>query len=435
MTLVIPQMVVPILAIMALNKVIVEGVDKKVLIKGLKWSAGITGGLALLFLLIPSIAGNFSSINDMRTIDAISGNNPQVRSMLTTTLIPALEADRESLLRTDSFRSLAFILLTVGLIYLYRIREQKISLNLVIAVFGILFLVDMWPVNKRFLNDANFTSKSKVDVPYNPTPADQAILMSDGFNERVLNLTVSPFMDASTSYFHQSIGGYHGAKMRRFQDLVNTHLVDEMTTLIGSLQRQDLALIDSTLKGLNLLNMLNTRYFIINPNSGPLTNAYAKGNAWFVDSLVFAMNADEELADVISIDINTTAVADEKFKDKLPQTVFEDSFSDRIEMTDYLPNKLTYQSSSSSDRLAVFSEIYYDKGWVASIDGNKADQVRVNYLLRGLMVPAGEHTIVFEFKPATYYTGEKVSYAGSVLLILMLAGGIFLESKKKKRED
>ena len=434
MILVIPQFTVPILAILGLHKVIIEGVDKQVLLKGLKWSAGISGGLALLFLAIPSVAGDFSSINDMRTIDAISGNNPQVRNMLMESLLPALEADREALLRTDAFRSLVFILLAGGLIYLYKIREMKMSLNLVIGLFAVLFLVDMWPVNKRFLDDENFTSKSKVDVPYTATAADQAILLSPDYNERVLNLTVSPFMDASTSYFHSSIGGYHGAKMRRFQDLINTHLVEEMTALIGALQQQDFSRIDSVMSGLNLLNMLNTKYFIINPNGAPLVNNFAKGNAWFVSDIVFAENADEELATLMQIDINSMAVSDTKFKEEVSSDNYQSDITDRILLTDYQPNKMTYQSSASGKRLAVFSEIYYDKGWMASIDGEAADHFRVNYLLRGMEIPAGEHTIVFEFKPKSYYRGEKISYAGSILLILLFVGGVYLEFRRKKEE-
>lgn len=433
MTLVIPQITVPILAILSLHKVIIEGVEKKRLIYGMKWSVGITGGLSLLFLLIPSLAGNFSGMYDMRTIDAISGNNQQVRSMLMDSLIPALEADREALLRTDALRSLVFILLAGGLIYIYRIREMKINLNLVIGLFALLFLVDMWPVNKRFVNDDNFTTKKKVDVPYTPTAADQAIMQSAGFNERVLNLTVSPFMDASTSYFHPSIGGYHGAKMRRFQDLINTnHLIDEMSMLIGALQRQDMGRIDSVMSQLNILNMLNTKFFIINPNGAPLTNSFAKGNAWFVEELKFVENADEELAEVISLDINSEAVSDKKFEDKVSKPSFDIALSDRIQLTDYQPNKMTYQVSAVGDRFAVFSEIFYEKGWYAYIDGEPVDHIRVNYLLRGLEIPVGEHTVVFEFKPKTYFRGEKISYAGSILLILAFAGGVFMEVRRKK---
>lgn len=432
MILVIPQLVVPILAMLALSRVMTEQIDRKKIITGLKWSAGITGGLSLIFLLIPSLAGNFSSPYDMSTIDAISGNNAQVRNLLINSLLPALEADRESMLRLDAFRSLALILVAAGSIYLYRIRAMKISLNVVIVVFGLLFLVDMWPVNKRFLNDKNFIAKSKVENPFTATAADLAILQSEGLNERVLNLTTSPFMDASTSYFHQSIGGYHGVKMRRYQDLINTYMVEEMSELIGALQGQDMQEIDSTLKGLNILNMLNTKYFILNPNAAPLTNLYAKGNAWFVTEILFADNADEELATLVNMDIENTAVTDSKFKDFVELTSYTSSSTDVIRLVEYQPNHLIYKSSAGSKRMAVFSEIYYEKGWEATIDGEAAEHIRVDYLLRGLEIPAGEHEIEFYFRPKTYYTGEKISYAGSILLILLLAGALFLEIRGKK---
>jgi hypothetical protein len=309
------------------------------------------------------------------------------------------------------------------------------SLNLVLGIFALLFLVDMWPVNKRFLNDENFTTKTKVDKPYTATPADQAILLSQGKNERVLNLTVSPFMDGSTSYFHQSIGGYHGAKMRRYQDLINTHMVDQMSALIGALQQQDFGIVDSTLSGLNILNMLNTKYVIINPNGAPFINSYAKGNAWFVNEIVYADNADQELETLLSIDLGKTAVSDAKFMDKVGSLTFEDNISDRILLTDYLPNKLTYAASTTTERLAVFSEIYYDKGWEASIDGEPVDHIRVDYLLRGLVIPEGEHSIVFEFRPKKYYTGEKISYAGSIGLILLLLGAVYWEIKGRGNKE
>ncbi|MDF1573015.1 MAG: YfhO family protein [Bacteroidales bacterium] len=435
MTLVIPQIVVPILALLALDKVLFGGIEKDKLLKGLKWSAGITGGLALLFLVIPSMAGNFSSPNDVRTIQAISGNNPQVQQMLMSTLPSALEADREAMLRTDSFRSLVFILLAAGLIYLYRIRKQKLNVNLVIGLFGILVLVDMWPVNKRFLDDDNFESKQRHTQPYTATTADQAIFQIKGLNERVLNLTTSTFQDARTSYFHHSLGGYHGAKMRRYQDLIDTRLVDEMTMLIGGLQQQDFDRIDSVLSELNIINMLNTRFIIINPESAPLNNRHALGNSWFVDEVIPAENADEELELVSTADLSSIALTDQKFLNRLENTSFQGNTSDRIELVDYLPNQLTYTSSAASERFAVFSEIFYDKGWKVTVDGEPADHIRVDYLLRGMTVPAGEHTIVFEFRPRSYYAGERISLAGSLVMLLMLAGAIIMEFRRKAEDQ
>lgn len=431
MTLVIPQLVVPILAILTLNKLIFEKIDKEELSRGLKWSVAITGGLALLFLLLPSLAGNFTSEYDARTVDAISRNNPQLRQMLMNSLPSALEADREALLRKDAFRTLVLILMAGGMIYLYRIKGQKLNYKLVIAIFGILILGDLWGVNKRFLNDDNFESKVQSAQPYTPNKADQVILQSKGLNERVLNLTTSTFQDARTSYFHQSIGGYHGAKMRRYQDLIDAGLIDEMTMLIGGLQQQDFNAVDSILAELNLLNMLNTKYIILNPDGAPLVNRHNLGNSWFVNELIFAQNADDELEKVLGSDLEVTAVTDQIFKDQVTNYSYEGPLSDRIELTEYEPNRLTYQSSSETERLAVFSEIYYPEGWVASIDGEPANHIRVDYLLRGMILPAGEHEIVFEFRPRSYFGGERIAFAGSVTLILLLLGAAFKELKKK----
>jgi len=432
MTLVIPQITVPILALLALNKVIFGNLEKKEILRALKWSTISVGGLTLLFVLIPSLAGNFSSDMDMYYVNAYSNGNPELRKVLMNSLVPALEADRETMVRADSFRSLVFVALAAGFIYLIKIRSVKMNPNMVIGVFAVLFLADMWPVDKRFLNDDNFDTQKKVDQPYTASIADNAIIQSEGLNERVLNLTTSPFQDGQTSYFHQSLGGYHGAKMRRYQDLINTRMMDEIQMLAGSLQQMNMSILDSTLNELNILNMLNTKYIILDPNRAPLVNYSALGNAWFVNKLVFVPNADQELALTSSLNLREVAVSDRKFSGMVKDSVFAGNPQDRITLDDYLPNKLTYSSSSSNERLAVFSEIFYEKGWKATIDGQEADIIRVDYLLRGLVIPAGEHTIVFEFRPSSYYTGEKISLAGSLLLLLLFAGAVYLETKKGK---
>ncbi|HKK63111.1 MAG TPA: hypothetical protein VJ951_11130, partial [Bacteroidales bacterium] len=373
MTLVIPQLVIPILAMLTLKKVLSNKIEKPTVVYGLKWATIITGGLALIFVLIPSLAGNFSSPNDMRNINAMAGGNEQVRQALTNTLIPALEADRKSILQTDALRSLIFILLSGGLIYLLRIKEQKMSMNLVIALFGILIIADLWPVNKRFLNDDNFVKKTDVEVPYTPNTADKMILESPGLNERVLNLTASPFQDARTSYFHQSIGGYHGAKTRLIQDLIDTRLMDEISLLTRALQGQDPMMRDSVMSQLNVLNMLNTKFIIINPNAAPLVNPYAMGNAWFVNKVNAVGTANAALTSVSRIDLSTEAVTDSVFLDALNNTTFEKTPEDRIQLVDYQPNKLTYKSSSTNDGFAVFSEVYYPKGWNVTIDGEATE--------------------------------------------------------------
>lgn len=434
MTLVIPQLVMPILALLALKKAIFDEMEKKALLKALAWSAGITAGIALLFVLIPSLSGDFTSERDMGTVQALSGSNMQVRQLLTDTLIPALEEDRSMMVRSDAFRSAIFILLSAGLIYLYRIKQVKMKQYLVVGLFGVLFLADFWPVNQRFLNEDNFTNQSTVKQAYVATNADKAILASPGLNNRVLNLTVSPFMDASTSYFHQSIGGYHGAKMGRYQDLINTTLQDDMMRFVNGYQSQDSRILDSTLRSLNTLNMLNTRFIIINPNAEPFTNIYANGNAWFANDIIHVANADEEIVQLPQINIKKQVTLDQRFISNVKNKDFEDDPLSSIRLLEYQPNKLTYQSNSSTQQLAVFSEIFYDKGWEAYIDGEKSEHFRVDYILRGLVVPEGQHSIVFEFKPKTFYQGEKISYTSSIFLILLLGGAIFLDWRMRKKE-
>jgi hypothetical protein len=210
--------------------------------------------------------------------------------------------------------------------------------------------------------------------------------------------------------------------------------MEEMQILLGALRSQNFGIIDSTIESLNVLNMLNTKYLILNPNTAPFTNRHAMGNAWFVDEVQFAENADEELQKISTLNLNKVAITDKKFSESIENNTFEASLIDRIILSEYLPNKLTYQSSNAADRLAVFSEAYYEKGWKATIDGNEAEHIRVDYLLRGMMIPKGEHTVVFEFKPKSYYNGEKVSLAGSIMLLLLLGGAVFLEFKNKKKK-
>ncbi len=434
MILVIPQITMPLLGILALKKALFEEIDRQKLLHALKWSAGITGGLALLFLLFPSLAGNFSSGYDMRLAQMYSNDNPQIRQFLVQNLVPALEADREAMLRTDAFRSLVFIVLAAGLIYLYRIKGMKINQYLLIAGFGLLFLVDMWPVNKRFLNEDYFKPESELKQAFTPSTADQFILQQPGVNKRVLNLSVSTFQDASTSYFHHSIGGYHGAKMRRYQDLIETRLDAEISMLFDSLRAaQSQSDVAAALKQANVLNMLNTRYIIANPRSQPIINPFAAGNAWFVHDYRVASDADEEVQLLSEIDIRDELTIDRRYAAHVEGKTFVPDTSASIALIDYTPKKLTYRYNAGSEQLAVFSEIYYEKGWQITVDEKDAEHFRVNYTLRGMVLPEGEHQIVFEFRPKSYYMGEKVSLAGSILLILAVLGGIGYEVYTRRK--
>lgn len=417
MTLVIPAFTMPLLAILTIHQILFQGVEKQKLYNALKWSAGITGGIALLFFLLPDLAGDFVSARD---------------SSYQQPLADALQADRRSLLRTDALRSVIFIGLSAGLIVLY--TRKTINAKLTIAILGILFLADMWPVNKRYLNKEHFTNKRQAAQPYAPSAADQYIIQQPGENNRVLNLTVAIWQDASTSYFHPSIGGYHGAKMRRYQDLIETGLTEDINALFGALQSQNLQTVDSTLAGATYLNMINTRYILINPETQPITNRHAAGNAWFVRQVRVVENADADVAALANMDITTEATLDARYESALARKSFDPDPTASIELVEYQPNRMVYRSETGTEQLALFSEIHYEKGWQAYIDGEKADHMRMDYLLRGMVVPPGSHEIVFEFRPRAYFTGSTISTVSSIFLLLLLAGAVVLQLRKNGEE-
>jgi hypothetical protein len=389
-TLVIVELLIPFLGILALNKIIKEGKTNEVM-KSFKYALGIVGGLCLLFALMPNTFFDFEGLNDAQYGEALT---------------EALQVDRASLFSADAFRSLAFILLSAVAIWLY--LNKTIKKTPLILLIGVLILGDMWVVNKRYLNDENFKAKRKVLQPFTPSVADSQILQDPDPNYRVYNTTVSPFNDASTSYFHKSIGGYHGAKLKRYQELIDFHIS----------------------KGnMNVLNMLNSKYFIVRgQNNQPIAqrNPNALGNAWFVSDIIIVENSDEEIQKLGQINTANQVVVDQRFD--LPPTIEYDSTA-TIQLTNYKANHLSYTSSATTKQFAVFSEIYYDKGWNAYIDGELVPHIRANYLLRALPIPSGQHTIEFKFEPQTYYATENITLFSSLIVIIALFGAVFKEVK------
>jgi hypothetical protein len=256
--------------------------------------------------------------------------------------------------------------------------------------------------------------------------------MKDTTIFRVLNLTVSPFNDASTSLFHHSIGGYHGAKLKRYNELIDSVLYPEILNFTDLLQQPNpYPRLDSIMRRLSGLNMLNTRYFIVNSGMPPLSNPYANGNVWFTDTLIFVDNANEELASVNMINPVKETVIDIRFRKLIPDKSYRGFPDDTIKLVSYKPNELKYSSHSAEDRIAVFSEIYYPAGWKAFIDTQETPIIRADYVLRALVIPGGNHEIKFIFRPLSYYTGEKISLASSILFII-LAGGYIVYAIRKK---
>lgn len=410
MILVMAQLAMPLLAVIAVSKLVSGDYNKKELIKSLKYSLYGVGGIALFFGLFPG-ASNLSAPGD-----------EILREYVPEQLVSALEEDRANLLRKDAFRSLAFVLLTGGLLYLYSIK--KVKSHLLIGMLGLLILIDLWPVNKRYINDENFVNKRMSENPFQPSQADLQILKDTSMYYRVYDITAGdPFASSRASYFHKSVGGYHGAKMRRYQEVYDFHLKIENS-------ERD---IDP-----DILDMLNTKYLIRrNPEDGQPEAVRRRsnlGNAWFVSTVKIMEDADQEIDSLGSLNPATEALVDKRFLDVLGEADFRTDSLSKIDLVSYAPERLEYVYETSTRQLAVFSDIYYSKGWIAKVNGNRVPHLRANYILRALPIEPGKGTIVFEFNPDSYSIGSRIAFAGSVLLVIMTLGAIFYYYKKKSKE-
>jgi len=415
MTLVIAQFCIPLLGFLALRDYFNGSLSKKEMMKGIKIATGITGGIVLIVLLIPGIAGSF-----------LKSYENDLPDWLTTALV----ADRKGLLRADSIRSLIFILMASGSILGFVSGKLRKEYSILIIAF--LIMIDLWGTGKRYLDADRFEKPLMIQKSFVPTTAD-AIILEDKSYHRVLNLSVSTFNDNSpTSYFHKSIGGYHGAKLKRYQELIDSSISRELSLFQSVADKANS--VDELLPGFRftpVLNMLNTKYVIYNPEAAPLVNPRSMGNAWFIEKSVMVDGADPELAALKTIDPRKEAIFDKKFNDQVNEATFQLAPGDTIELISYKPDELEYKYSAAGERFAVFSEIYYPAGWKCYIDGNESNYFRTNYVLRGMIVPAGSHQITFIFKPSSYFLGNKISLASSILLIL-LASGFFISSFLKK---
>ena len=418
--LVIAEFCIPLLGILALRNIFNGTTTRKELFRGIKIAAGISGGITLIFTLFPGLAGSFISPAEM-SIE------------LPDWLSSAMIADRQKLLRGDSFRSLILILLAASLIIAF--HYEKLRKDYAIILLAVLFLGDMWLVNKRYLSSDKFVRKEARVKLQAPTAADTYILQ-DKSHFRVLNLSVSTFNDASTSYFHKSIGGYHGAKLKRYQELIDSSLFYNLSIIrtVGSTAKS-LEDFESVFNNTTALNMLNAKYVIFNPEAPPLENKKALGNAWFVENPLFAGSADEEISSINRIDPSIQAVINKKFQNMVSKSSYPLSNGDKIELKSYEPNELIYTSSSAEDKLAVFSEIYYPAGWKSFIDGKESPHFQADYVLRGMIVPAGEHEIKFRFEPDSYITGNRISYASSGIFILLILAYIMSKMRRATKQE
>ena len=406
MILSIAEFCIPLLGILALRDIFNGTISRKEIFKGLKLAGGITGGFLLLVLVIPGIAGSF-----------LSGYETELPAWIKDPII----TDRKNLLRGDALRSLVFILLSGGVIlgFVY----EKIRKGQAILILTILIIFDLWSVDKRYLNADRFVKPVALRKVFTPSAADNTILQ-DKSNFRVLNMSVSTFNDNSpTSYFHKSIGGYHGAKLKRYQELIDTAVIRNLELIQKAFSNAKSAEdIEGVFVSTPALNMLNTKYLIYNPEAPPMVNKFALGNAWFVEKPRMVENANMEISSINYFNPSEEAIIDIKFKDQILKQAYPVQSNDTIELVSYLPDELVYKYSAGEEKLVVFSEIYYPEGWISYIDGKETAYFRTDYILRGMVVPAGSHEIKFLFKPSSYITGNKISMASSVLLILLIAG-------------
>ena len=391
MSLAIAEVTMAALAILALKEILDNQGNRKKYLKPAYIAAGITGGLCLLYALLGSSLMSFSRLSEIQT----QSQSPE--------FFAAIMSDRKSLLSSDAWRSFIFIALAMGTLWYYIHKPFKTTY--VIAIIGILVFIDLWTVSKRFLSHDSLVFQKNVRE-FVATPVDELILRDKDPNYRVLNLASDPFQEAATSYFHKSIGGYHPAKLRRYQDIIDFYLSKEIN--------------------MNILNMLNTRYVIVSSNQGPQVqpNAAALGNSWFVSEIQWVNSPDEEIAALKKLNPAQTAVIDAEWKEKIPgwerlHREIADSMA-FIALTDYAgPGNLIYESSAMLPHLAVFSEVYY-KTWHAYIDGVEAPLIRVNYILRGLEIPAGNHTIEFKCIDDLYQQSAKISLIASIITGILL---------------
>lgn len=447
MILVVAELTLPLLAILCLAELVRIGnwdhvvhlrlIKKDVTLKKLIWlSVIVVGGFCLLGYLAPDMMNRFSGYNEEEQMvrQAVQAGNPedQVRPYISE-MMPQLELARKAIFKSDAMRSLIFILLAGGVLYLF--FTNRLKKELLFASLGLFILVDLWTVDQRYLDEKSFVTKEQnLQLVAVKSSADEEILRDTDPDYRVLNLNANTFNDASTSYFHKSIGGYHGAKLKKYAELIDFHLDKEISAFYRGANQAFGS--DSTRKALlgslQVINMLNTKYIILPGGQGneeiQVKNEEANGHAWFVRSVKTVANADSEIVALYRINTKTEAVAQQKFRTEVP---YNDSYSGegRIVLDSYAPNHLVYTTESNATQFAVFSEIYYPYGWNAYVDGQLQPHIGVNYVLRGMPVPAGQHKIEFKFEPKTYATGNTIAMVGSVLVLLTLALGIYLDRR------
>ncbi len=423
MALVIATLAIPILGMLGLKAITEHPEDIKYHPGKFFGAMGLTAGVALIIACVPTLFYDFLSAEEAQMLAGAKMQNP-VYAVLEQGLIDC----RVEITRADAWRSVVLIVLASGALWFYSVR--KINGKIMLATIGLLVIFDLWGVDRRYLSTDDFKTKGVTSSSFAMQKADKEIL-ADKRPHRVMALYVNPFNEVYTSYFHHSIGGYHGAKLRRYQDVIDRYLAADYQKLAGAVKGQDYAGIDEALRTSNALNILNCRYLIYNPQQSPIANPYAQPEAWFVATAHKAANADEAIDLIGKMDIRKECVVE-----GAEGGTFQTDSAAWIRQTSYTPNTVSYESESATDGMAVFSEIYYPAGWKATIDGNEAEIIRADYTLRALQIPAGRHKIEFSFEPKSYAMGNIVSTTASVVVVLLTIGGCaYLALRKKKEEE
>lgn len=475
MILLIAQISFPFVGLWFIKELMNVQLDKKKLM----YTLVAVNGLFILFYIAPKVFFDFLTPYEIAEFDKqsaeLQNNIPYLTQFLE--FKASFEDARILIFKKDVLRSLLFTILISGLVYMFAIK--KLKANLLLLGVGVLILIDLWAVDKRYLNNEqkgreyySWTKKKEVSAPYRASYADNFILQAEVNNNpsiakkidealaadlksganseeaeitreklsfRELNFATNyrvvtlqnPFANAEISNFHKSIGGYHGAKLKKYQELIDFYLIDELGTFIKTLQDSttNSDSIDNLFKNkIPVLGMLNTKYLIYNPGANPLTNTYALGNCWFVSDVKFVDNADAEMLSLGNTNLRNTAIVRTSYKNEIGK--YESDTTASIRMTEYLPNRIVYASKTKNPQFAVFSEVYYPKGWNAYIDGKQVPYINANYILRAMNIPAGEHTIEFRFEPQSYIVGNKISLASSILLVVLVIGMIGFEAFK-----
>lgn len=430
MTLVIAEVCMPLLAFLALAEIMKNPDVLKNNMKALYISFGLTGGICLIMSVMPDVFFNFLSKNEMAQFEQLTKG---AGGSVYQSMMSQLEEVRMAVFRKDALRSFFFI--TASAICILLFVKGKMKQKILLPVLAVLVLVDMLPVDKRYLNNDNFISKRQFDRPFTMTKADEFILNDNTLDFRVVDISKNVFNDASTSYYHKSVGGYHGAKQRRYQDIISHYLDSEINDLRKGFSNAKteydvVKLLDNT----KVLNMLNTKYVIYHGDAQPLINRNAFGNAWLVDEVRWVDTPNEEIDAIADTDVKNIAIVNREFENDLINFKGNDSHG-VIEMKSYKPNELVYEFESSADELVVFSEIWTSDGWKMTVDGKEHKILRADYMLRAALIPAGNHKIVMRYEPGVWKVGNAISFVTSLIILLALVAAVAFAFKQKKTEE